>query len=173
MDTSFSFDKKRKLADRIQKVGSKAELQQIKAIIAENNPELSFMKNSNGYFLQFQNLSDATYIAITKYLDKLDKKKLKDIETDMIDNSEVISDENTALTDDASEKNVSKKLRLTNTESHILNRVKYEKELKKNELNGDEQIEYYNYENLLDNEIFIQNETKKKVNNKSKSKKQQ
>jgi len=171
MDTQLSFDKKRKLADRIQKINNKTELQHIKAIIAENNPDLAFMKNSNGYFLQFQNLSDATYIAITKYLDKLDNKKLKDIETDIIDNSELLSDENTTLTENASDKNVSKKLRLTNAESHILNRVKYEKELKKNELNYDEPVEYYNYENLLDNEIFIQNDTRKQIKTKTKNNK--
>jgi predicted transcriptional regulator len=175
MNNNFPFEKKKKLADRIQKLSEKSELQQIKSLIAENNPDLPFMKNSNGYFLQFQNLSEPTYSAISKYLDKLDKKKLQDIESEMVDNSEILSDEINALTDEISERNISKKLRLTNTESHILNRVKYEKELKKNEANSDEPLEYYNYDKPTSHEptlskqseeIFVEKQTKKKISKK-------
>lgn len=146
MNIDFSFEKKKKLADRIQKLNSKHELQQIKSIITDNNPDLEFMKNSNGYFMQFQNLSLNTYIAISKFLDKMDRKTIKNIESEVFENSEILSEGITHLTDEIQEKNISKKLRLTNTESHILNRVKYEKELEKNEMESTEQIEYYNYE---------------------------
>ena len=159
MGDSFTFEKKRKLSERIEKLTTKKELQCIKNIIEEKNPDLSLVKNNNGYFMQFQNLSDSTYTELTKFLDKLDKKKQKEIESEILENSEALSEEINGLTDDASEKNMSKKLRLTNTESHILNRVKYEKELKKNETNSDEEMTYFNSETKSEtkkkDEIFV------------------
>ena len=172
MSESFTFEGKYKLAERIRKLVNKKDLQQIKNIIEGNNPDLSFMKNSNGYFMQFQNLSDDTYAALTKFLDKLDKKKQKEIESEILENSEALTEEITGLTDDTSEKTVSKKLRLTNTESHILNRVKYEKELKKNETNSDDQVTYFNpndskqkTQKLKTEEIFVQTKKTKKKSN--------
>jgi hypothetical protein len=171
MSESFTFEGKYKLAERIRKLVNKKDLQQIKNIIEGNNPDLSFMKNSNGYFMQFQNLSDDTYAALTKFLDKLDKKKQKEIESEILENSEALTEEITGLTDDTSEKTVSKKLRLTNTESHILNRVKYEKELKKNETNSDDQVTYFNpndskqkTQKLKTEEIFVQTKKTKQLN---------
>lgn len=172
MSESFTFEEKYKLAERIRKLTCKKELQQVKNIIEENNPELSFMKNSNGYFMQFQNLNNSTYVELGKFLDKLEKKKQKEIESEILENSGVLSEEITELTDDVSEKNMSKKLRLTNTESHILNRVKYEKELKKNETNSDDEIKYFNPGDSKqkttkpkNDEIFVQSKKTKKKNN--------
>ena len=152
MSKSFTFEQKRKLTERIHNLNvntNKKELQFIKNYITENNPELFVMKNGNGYFMQFQNLNYKTYEELTKFLDKLDKKKAKEIESEMLENSELLSEEITALTDNISERqHLSKKLRLTNTESHILNRVKYENELKKNETNCENEITYFNSENM-------------------------
>lgn len=146
MSEGFSFEKKKKLATGIQKLSSKADLVQIKKIIVENNPELAFMKNSNGYFMQFQNLSNETYIKLSDFMNEKDmqkkKKMLKEIE------SEILSDEINTLTDNVSDKNMLKKLRLTNTENHILNRAKYEKELMKNESNSDADVVVYNCDNV-------------------------
>jgi hypothetical protein len=148
MSESFSFDKKRRLADRIQKLTDKKDLMQVKKIIVENNPDLPFMKNSNGYFMQFHDLSTESYIKLGEYMDKKDeKKRIKDIESDLIESSELLSEVN-EITNDASDNNISKKLRLTNTESHILNRVRYEKELKKNENNSEEEITYFNCDSV-------------------------
>ena len=175
MSESFSFEKKKKLATKIQKLSSRADLVQIKKIIVDNNPELAFMKNSNGYFMQFQNLSDGTYIKLSEFLNEKDsqekKKILKEMESEICDNSDLLSDDVVALTDNVTDKNVSKKLRLTNTENHILNRAKYEKELKKNESNSDNDVVVYNCDNVktknkpkkdtittTDLDIFIKNE---------------
>jgi hypothetical protein len=166
MSESFSFETKKKLANRIQKLSSKTDLIQIKKIIVENNPELEFMKNSNGYFTHFHNLSGKTYTILSDFLNEKDsrekKKMLKDMESEICDNSELLSEEVSALT----EKHVSKKLRLTNTENHILNRAKYEKELKKNESNSDNEAVVYNCDNVKtknkpkkDTDIFIKNDT--------------
>jgi hypothetical protein len=159
MTENYTLEKKKKLADRIQKLTEKSDLIRIKNLIAENNPDISFTKNSNGYFLYFHNLSNETYLAINKFLDKVEKRKL------MIINSEInteLADESETINEDYSDRNISKKLRLTNTENHLLNRVKYEKELKKNETNVDEHLENYNI-NGNSNDIFISNTNKKKL----------
>jgi hypothetical protein len=76
-------------------------------------------------------LNNNTYIELTSYLNKNDKNKLKKLKDEILDTSSIASDECVSNTN--SEKNMSKKLRFTNTESHIINRVKYEKQLKENE----------------------------------------
>lgn len=136
MDNAYTFEKKKKLVDRIHKLSSRSEFEQVKKIILEKNPELDSMKNQNGLFLQFNYLTNDTYVEISSFLDKNDKLKLKRLKEEVMDTSEIVSDEET-FTNNNSDKNMSKKLRLTNTESHIINRVKYEKELKKNETLAD------------------------------------
>lgn len=127
---TYTFEKKKKLLDRINKLSSRTDFEQIKKIILNKNPELDSMKNQNGLFLQFNYLSNDSYVELASYLDKTDKLKLKKLKEEIMNTSEMMSDEDTFVNSD---KNISKKLRLTNTESHIINRVKYEKELKKNE----------------------------------------
>jgi len=176
MSDSYTFEKKKRLVDRIKKLTSKTDWMNVKKIITENNPELDCMKNSNGYFMQFKNLSDKTYIELTKYLDKSEKKKLKELESEVMDTSIVTSDEKSNSNSDDKSKNkktVSKKLRLTNTESHILNRIKYENELKKNEEeatlsdNNDTEERSHKSTNKKTDDIFVQT-GKKKATAKSK-----
>ena len=165
MTNTYTFDKKKKLLDRINKLSSRADFEQIKKIILEKNPELDSMKNQNGLFLQFNYLSDDTYLELAGYLDKSDKIKLKKLKNEIMQTSEAFSDDTT--TNCGSEKNMSKKLRLTNTESHIINRVKYEKELKKNESMTDvEELHIYDPETShKKSDIFVlineENEKKK------------
>ena len=134
---SYSIEKKKKLAHAIEKITSAHELKQIKNIILKNNPELAITKNNNGYFMQFQNLSSGTYQELEKYIIKIEKIRLKQIHSEILQSSENYEEDD----QDQDRKNT-KKLRLTNTENHILNRAKYEKELKKNE-GTDEEIGYY------------------------------
>ena len=145
MDNIYTFDKKKKLMERINKLTSRSNFEQVKKIIVENNQELESMQNQNGLFLQFNNLKNETYIELTSYLDKMEKANLKRMKDEIMETSEAISDEDTF--NGGSEKNMSKKLRLTNTESHIINRVKYEKELEKNNNNTDiEELSVYDPE---------------------------
>lgn len=140
---NYPFDKKKKLLEKINKLSSRADFEQVSKIIAENNPELGSMKNANGMFMRFDTMTTKTYLELTSFLDKVDKRKQKQMVNTIRESSDVFSqeeddDKNFTLsgTRDShvtSEKNISKKLRLTNAESHILNRVKYENELKKNE----------------------------------------
>lgn len=159
MSENFSFGKKKKLVERIQKLTDKNDLMKIKKIIIDNNPDLGFMKNSNGYFMQFQNLSDDTYKKLTEFLDEKDiidnKKEFLKIESELAETEELLSANSASISKEPPvkkiEKSTSKKLRLTNAENHLLNRKKYENELIKNEKN--------------ENDIFIhttENKSKKK-----------
>lgn len=145
MSTTYPTDKKRKLVDRIHLLKNKEHLKTIKSIIVSTNPELEFMKNNNGLFAEFQSLNNQTYLELEKFLNKLDKAKQKKHASE-IEALEMLSSEAQNLTEEAPKKQeYSKKLRLTNTETHLLNRARYEKELKKNEnSDNDEHVDTYN-----------------------------
>jgi hypothetical protein len=141
METIYTFEKKKKLLERINKLTSRIDYNNIKKIILDKNKNLDSLENQNYLFLQFNYLTTETFVELTCYLDKLDKFKLKKLKAETIETSESMSNDDT---NNNSEKNVSKKLRLTNTESHIINRIKYEQELKNNENIDNDEIHVYN-----------------------------
>lgn len=145
MSTTYPTDKKRKLADRIHGIKSKDHFKTIKNIIVTSNPDLEFMKNNNGLFAEFQSLNVQTYFELEKFLNKVDKIKQKNRESE-IDALEMLSSDVGNFTDEPPKRQqeYSKKLRLTNTETHLLNRARYEKEIKKNE-NSDNDDNYDTY----------------------------
>lgn len=126
--TEFSYEKKIKLRDKIQKVvKSKEDLLGIKALLKSCNPELEMSKNKNGYFIDILNLELSTYIELAKYIDKLDKKRIEEEKQNSLsDNTK--SDSHVESTENV--ENVEKKPKYKNSENHILNRAKYEKALK-------------------------------------------
>lgn len=142
----FTIDDKKKILNRINKLKSRTDHNEIKNIISKNNVETNSMTNTNGIFYQFNNLSTKTYTELLSFLDKLDKIQLKKLQDEILESSDAISDDTTQAgnTDKDKEKNISKKLRYTNTESNIINRIKYENELKKNENMTEEGTQIYN-----------------------------
>lgn len=167
MSNIYTFDKKKKLLEKINKLKSKSNFEQVKKIIQDKNPELESMKNQNALFLSFNNLSNDTYLELSDYLDRVEKLRLKQMKEEIMETSEAVSDDDT-FTNNNSDKNISKKLRLTNTESHIINRVKYEKELKKNENMTDvEEINIYDPEMSHKRKIIDNKENKENKDNKS------
>ena len=145
----FSFEKKKKLAERISKLSNKSEILKIKSIIEECNPDLIFSKNSSGFLTKFQDLEQSTYEKLTKYVNSIEKKKLKKLELESeVLRSEIVSED----IKNVSNEKINKKLRLTNTESHILNRAKYEKELIKNEKESKGE-----FTGDITDDIFVQN----------------
>lgn len=134
----YDYALKMDLHDHIEKIRSIWHLKKIKLIIEEHNPDLNILKNSNGYYLQFQNLTNETYILINEYL--------LNIESKIIKSPNIILDSSEQNTSEQFEKNGLKKYKLTNTENHILNRVKYENELKKNDTLNNEPCENFNFD---------------------------
>jgi hypothetical protein len=125
----YPYEKIAKIAERIGKMRDKKyknDLKQIKKIIESSNPSIKdqMTKNNNGYFLpDFESYSSDTYIELTKYLDKIDQHEKSD-------NNDIKSDiYYSEKTDDRSESGI-KKLKYTNSETHILNKIQYERDLK-------------------------------------------
>lgn len=77
--TTISFEIKKKLKERIEKISDKKELEKIRDIIFRCNPDISVSQNSSGMLLFFHNLTDITYTKITHFLNKLDASKIKSI----------------------------------------------------------------------------------------------
>lgn len=132
MIESFTFEKKKRLMGKIQKLKNNSDMIDIKNIIFLHNENPPHMKNSNGMFFVFDNLTDITYVELAKYLNKKEHKQIKQMEKEIKQTSELLSEE----LDDVSKKNnnkyIPKNLKFTNTETHLLNRRKYEQELQNN-----------------------------------------
>lgn len=141
--SDYPFEKKKKLVDKLGKLTVPCDLFAVKKIIQDNNEVIKDMFNSNGYFVHFHNLSYDTYIKLSDFIKKKELQELKKTESELCGNSE--SDENVMMKVQTGGY-VSKKLRLTNTENHMLNRAKYEKELQKNESNSENDTVMYDCE---------------------------
>jgi hypothetical protein len=151
MSKQFTIEMKKSLANRIGNIKNKQDLKAIKKIITDNNPDLEKTENSNGMFLRFQTLSSETYEKIKKFIDVRDKQeKIKEIKSE-INDSATLSEEIKFLTETSDNKNssLSKKYRLTNEETNLMNRIKYEKNLEENSKNDED-------------DIFVHNSSKKK-----------
>lgn len=137
MSKVFNTEMKKSLANRIQNIKSKNDIKEIKKIILENNIELDSTTNTNGLFLRFQKLTSDTYPKIKKFLDTRDKhEKIKELQSEILD-SEALSEEIKFLTE-TSDTKISKKYRLTNEETNLINRIKYEKNIEENAKDDDD-----------------------------------
>ncbi len=156
----FPYEKIVKLAERIGNMRDKKyknNLKQIKKIIEEHNTNISMTKNNNGYFLpDFESYSYETYVELTKYFEKLDMLDMLDMNEN---NSDIFSETNTIKKSthfsekNFSEHNQNKKLKYTNSETHILNKIKYENALKKHQSECEEEKINQNSENLKIKEL--------------------
>lgn len=159
MTEVFSYEKIEKLADRIRNMRNKKyknDLIQIKNIIVSNNPDISMIKNNNGYLApEFEKLSCSTYVKLTDYFDKMDERR-EESESERTQSDYY----QYSRTDEFSEKNINKKLKYTNSENHILNKLKYEKALKQHQSECEEK-------NMDDDHIRIKNLSKLKKDKKS------
>lgn len=85
MSNTYNIEKKKKMAERIHMLTNKDQLKMIKKIIVTNNADLEFTRNGNGLFAQFQSLNTETYVEIEKLLNKIDKLKMKKMESELED----------------------------------------------------------------------------------------
>lgn len=168
---SYSFEKKKKLLERINNLTLKDEFMEIKKIILKHNPNKDYMENSNGIFMQFNNLVVETYLEINDFLNQLEHIKIGEEKNKLIESSEMFSEEmtnsenvmsDTMITNNGKISiNGSRSSKLTNTETHILNRKKYENELMKNA--GDEELKLFTFDSVKkksskktnENDIFV------------------
>jgi hypothetical protein len=86
----YTFEFKKKLKERIEKINSKEHVEKIKQIIFKNNPNISYTQNSSGVLLFFHNLTEITYQKIDGYIKKLEFEKIKQITTTNISDEDFI-----------------------------------------------------------------------------------
>ena len=77
----ITFEFKKKLKERIEKLSEKEHIEKIKQLILKNNPDLSYTQNSSGVLLFFHNLTENTYQKLDMYLRKIDTEKIRKITT--------------------------------------------------------------------------------------------
>jgi hypothetical protein len=110
IDTSnFTFEAKRKLKERIEKLTNREYIEKIKQIIFKNNPKLSITQNSSGVLLFFHNLTDSTYTKLDNYLKKLELDKIKYITNSVTNEDKPVSEEQVPFRLSSFEKNIIKK----------------------------------------------------------------
>ena len=90
MSKIYTFEFKKKLKDRIEKITDKKTLEKIRDIIFKYNPKVSVSQNSSGMLLFFHNLTDISYNKLELFLNKLDNEKLKDLTSSYTDTQEDI-----------------------------------------------------------------------------------
>jgi hypothetical protein len=140
----YTFEFKKKLKERIEKINSKEHVEKIKQIIFKNNPNISYTQNSSGVLLFFHNLSDITYQKIDMYLKKIEFEKIKQITTTNISDEDIVAP-------NVSE-NFNNNIRLSSLEKNIIKKKDYYEKLKE-ENNVDTDIIYKSDDDDMD--IFL------------------
>jgi Bromodomain extra-terminal - transcription regulation len=156
--SEFTYEKKVKLRDKIEKmVKHKDDLAHVKKLLKTHNPDLCITKNNNGYIIDISNLTQQTYAEISKFINKIERKR-KNISTDSEHKiTNTCSDTpKYARIDDLTDTVTNKKLKYTNSETHLLSRVNYEKNLKEYQREG----QHY-YHNKKDKDKHKNNASKK------------
>lgn len=131
----YSFESKKKLKERIEKLTERENIEKIKQLIFKNNPNLSYTQNSSGILLFFHNLTDDTYNKIDLFLRRIDNQKVKQITSTYTEEDDTITA--TAEFSDSYTNNI----RLSSLEKNIIKKKDYYEKLKE-ENNVDTDIIY-------------------------------
>ena len=145
----YSFDMKKKIKERIDKVNTSREhIEKIKQIIFKYNPNLPHDKNSSGVLLFFHALDDITYQKIDMYLKKIEFEKIKQLTTTNISDEDLIAP--------TLSENFNSNIRLSSLEKNIIKKKDYYEKLKE-ENNVDTDIIYKSDDDDMD--IFLNKDT--------------
>jgi hypothetical protein len=167
----YTFEFKRKLKERIEKINSKEHVEKIKQIIFKNNLNMSYTQNSSGVLLFFHNLTDITYQKIDMYLKKIEFEKIKQLTTTNISDEDATDIIHPNLSENYNN------IRLSSLEKNIIKKKDYYEKLKE-ENNVDTDIIYKSDDDdmdiFLNKDIACENSiktTNKKTSTKSKTNK--
>jgi hypothetical protein len=157
----YSFDMKKKIKERIDKINTSREhIEKIKQIIFKYNPNLPHDKNSSGVLLFFHALEDITYQKIDIYLKKIEFEKIKQLTTTNISDEDLIAP--------TLSENFNNNIRLSSLEKNIIKKKDYYEKLKE-ENNVDTDIIYKSDDDDMD--IFLNKDTSLDISNKRTNKK--
>jgi hypothetical protein len=115
---------KERLAEKISKITNKKDIISIFKIIYENNTSIisNITENNNGLHMFFHNLSDITYEKLHKKIKSINKKRKYFIDSDSCNTDEYKPYSNDEF---PSQKGIKPKLKFSNKEKNILNKIKY------------------------------------------------
>lgn len=106
---SFTYERKRLLAEKIHSLNNTEHYKTVKDIIMTE--DVRFTKNNNGMFLNFNNLSPQIYLQLENFVNSIKKCPKQNP-------SRVMSDS----------PHYTKKQNITNSDSRIINRIKHNQE---------------------------------------------
>ena len=140
MNNTFTYEKKKKLAEKISKLKKKDDIVKIFEIIYEQDQSVT--ENQNGLFMIFNNLNDATYHKIDLYMKSITKKQSSPASENTSDKKEFISYVQNEFPD---QDHFNPKLKYSNKEKNIIKRQRYEKMIT-SEKDSDENIVYKKFD---------------------------
>lgn len=124
MEGAYTYEKKKRLANKISSIKKKEDLLNIFDIIYSDNKDVS--ENHNGIFMLFHTLNDTTYCRIETYLKSISKKRVS---------SETTSERDEKIEFIPYEKNefpeqemLSPKLKYNNRERNMIKRQRYDEQ---------------------------------------------
>lgn len=122
---TYNYDELEKLARKISKIRNPKNLEKIRDIIINNNPNLTVTENSNGVFMCFNNLSNNTYVLLENFIRNINlQSSISSIENL---NSSISESLNNQISINNNFDNTA--IKLSNKEKNILKRKMYDDEL--------------------------------------------
>lgn len=142
MEATYSYEKKKRLAERISKLKKKEDMVKIFEIIYQDDKNVS--ENQNGLFLFFHTLNDSTYHKIDLYLRSTTKKKSPTDSTSeqQSDKTEYSSYVKNEFPD---QENLNPKLKYSNREKNLIKRQRYDDHLN-SENNSENGVVYQKFD---------------------------
>ena len=131
MNSTYSYEEKKKLSTKIEKIKKKKYLIKIFNIIMELEKDKKFIENDNGIFMFFHNYNDETYEKINKYLlkierkNKLKEKKLSSEDSTSISDGKYLPYDNQIINLENNKNNI----KLSNKEKNLIKRKVFNNKL--------------------------------------------
>ena len=121
--SSYSYEKKKRLADKISKIKKKDDMVKVLEIIYEDNKNIT--ENQNGLFMLFHNLDDSTYHKLDAYLKSVSKKRSStgSITSDSISEKKEYK---SYIDDDFDHNRLNPNMKYSNKEKNLIKRNRYD-----------------------------------------------
>jgi hypothetical protein len=156
METEYSFEHKEKIAKQIQRLKKRQHFIDIQNIIINHNPEINITTNHSGHFMYFQNLKTDTYIAIEKYIKKININRILSENSDNVDKNTLNNEKNIDDIKKYSHENDqffdNPRLKYSNKEKNLIKRKNYDEEVNNQ---GETHVIIIENPNLENKKIFV------------------
>ena len=120
--SSYSYEKKKRLADKISKIKKKEDMVKILEIIYDDNKNIT--ENQNGTFMLFHNLDDSTYNKLEAYLKTLSKKRnTNSVTSDSISEKKEYK---SYVEDELEQSSINLNMKYSNKEKNLIKRSRYD-----------------------------------------------